>query len=275
MAKYLACRESPAKRKLFRQTRKAIAQASTYAQKHMIDAKGVLNPGLMPQRLEDLDLDRPGPQRGRRCAGRAVEPRRRGLAQRDRVPHGRAPLRHQQRPPRPGQHGVMAGGRLPLDRARRWHRRIRTRTEAVWDYLWGRLLHVPDAGVVLDRALNRSVPAPLVAQLDDSLDLLVENPQLDDDEADPFAAAADEADRLTATLSSSQVSLAELAAEPVDADKDEGAVAAGRSRPAPILAGQSFTSSGRRRSRRSSKTRPRARAPSRPATALSRSARTD
>ena len=33
----------------------------------------------------------------------------------------------------------------------------------------------------------RSVPAPLVAQLDDSLDLMVENPRLDD-EADPFAA---------------------------------------------------------------------------------------
>ena len=56
VAKYLSCRESPAKRKLFRQTRKALGQTSTYAKKHMIDAKGVLNPGLMPQRLDDLKL---------------------------------------------------------------------------------------------------------------------------------------------------------------------------------------------------------------------------
>ena len=33
VAKYLACRESPARRKLFRQTRKALGLASTHAQK--------------------------------------------------------------------------------------------------------------------------------------------------------------------------------------------------------------------------------------------------
>ena len=76
----------------------------------------------------------------------------------------------------------------PLIERARWHRRIRSRTEAVWDYLCAKVLHVPDAGVVLDRAMDRVVPAPLVAQLDDSLDLLVESPRLDDDEADPFAA---------------------------------------------------------------------------------------
>src|SRR5207237_10933248 len=63
----------------------------------------------------------------------------------------------------------------PLIERARWHRRIRTRTEAVWDYLCARVLHVPDAGVVLDRALDRAVPAPLFAQLDDSLDLMIEN----------------------------------------------------------------------------------------------------
>jgi serine/threonine-protein kinase len=111
-----------------------------------------------------------------------------------------------------------------IERAR-WHRRIRTRTEAVWDYLCGRLLHVPDAGVVLDRALDRAVPAPLVAQLDDSLDLLIENPLLDDEEADPFAPAApDEADRLSASLTASQANMAELVAEPVEANQDKGLV---------------------------------------------------
>ncbi len=54
VAKYLASRGSPPQRRIFRQTRKAIAEASPYAQKRMVDAKGILNPGLMPQRLEDL-----------------------------------------------------------------------------------------------------------------------------------------------------------------------------------------------------------------------------
>jgi serine/threonine-protein kinase len=74
--------------------------------------------------------------------------------------------------------------------------------------------------VKLDRVLNRAVPPALVAQLDDSLDLLIDNPRLDDDEADPFA--PDEADRLTTSLTNSAVSLVDLAAEQAEADKAEG-----------------------------------------------------
>ena len=59
VAKYLACRDTVAKRKLLRQARKAIGEASTYAQKRLLDAKGVLNPGLIPQRLDDLRLIAP------------------------------------------------------------------------------------------------------------------------------------------------------------------------------------------------------------------------
>ena len=44
----------------------------------------------------------------------------------------------------------------PLIERARWHRRIRPRTEAVWDYVCGRL-RLPDAGVVLDRA---TLPSP-------------------------------------------------------------------------------------------------------------------
>ena len=54
VSKYLATRSNASLRRIFRQTRKAIGEASAYAQKRMIDAKGVLNPGLMPQRLDDL-----------------------------------------------------------------------------------------------------------------------------------------------------------------------------------------------------------------------------
>ena len=221
VAKYLACRDSPARRKLFRQTRKAIGQASSHAQKGMIDAKGVLNPGLMPQRLEDLNLIAPP----RTEVDDVLVERWNRVADvwRNEVEFRTAVLRYATS----NAHRDPASASLwpevvyPLIERARWHRRIRTRTEAVWDYLSGKILHVPDAGVVLDQALDRAVPAPLVAQLDDSLDLMVENPRLDDEEADPFAAAPDEADRLTASLTNSQVNLVDLAAEPAEADKGE------------------------------------------------------
>lgn len=111
----------------------------------------------------------------------------------------------------------------PLIERARWHRRIRGRTEAIWDYISGKILHVADAGVKLDQAIDRVVPAPLVAELDESLESMVEDQRLDDDEADPFAAAAapDETDRLTASLTTSRVSLVELASEPAQSDKSK------------------------------------------------------
>jgi serine/threonine-protein kinase len=118
----------------------------------------------------------------------------------------------------PASAGLWPEVVYPLIERARWHRRMRTRTERVWNYLCGRILHVPDAGVALDKELSRAVPAPLVAQLDDSLNLLVENPLLEEEDADPFA-APDEADRLTATLTASQVNLAELASERVEKQK--------------------------------------------------------
>jgi len=222
VAKYLACRDSAAKRRLFRRTRKAIGQASSHAQKRMIDAKGVLNPGLMPQRLEDLNLIAPA----RTEVDDVLVERWNRVADvwRDEVEFRTAVLRYATS----NSHRDPASAALwpevvyPLIERARWHRRLRTRTEAVWDYLSGKILRVPDAGVALDQALGRAVPAPLVAQLDDSLDLMVENPRLDDEEADPFAVAPDETDRLTASLTNSQVSLVDLAAELADDDKGKG-----------------------------------------------------
>ena len=189
MAKYLTCRDSPAKRKLFRQTRKAIGQASTYAQKHMIDAKGVLNPGLMPQKLDDLQRIAPA----RTEVDDVLVERWNRVAEvwRDQPEFRTAVLRYATSNAHrdPASTAFWPEVVYPLIERARWHRRIRTRTEAIWDYLCGRFLHVPDAGVVLDRAIDRVVPAPLVAQLDESMNLLTENPRLDDDEADPFARA--------------------------------------------------------------------------------------
>ena len=47
VGKYLAARDTPEKRKRFRETRRRLHEASDVAQKSMTDARGLLNPGLM------------------------------------------------------------------------------------------------------------------------------------------------------------------------------------------------------------------------------------
>ncbi len=218
VAKYLANRETPSQRKVFRQTRKAIGQASAYAQKHMIDAKGVLNPGLMPQRLEDLhhiapprtEVDDVLVERW----NRVTEVWRNEPTFRQAVLCYATTKAHRDA----ASSALWPEVVYPLIERARWHRRIRSRTEAVWDYLCANVIRVPDAGVQLDRAMSRVVPAPLAAQLEDSLELLIESPRLDDDDADPFA-PVEEADRLAASISVSHASMAEIAAESGGSDK--------------------------------------------------------
>jgi eukaryotic-like serine/threonine-protein kinase len=221
IAKYLTCRESPARRKLFRQTRKAIGDQSAYAQKKMLDPKGVLNPGLMPQKLADLNLLAPA----RIDVDDILVERWNRVAEvwRNQAEFRTAVLRYATI----NAHRDPASTTLwpevvyPLIERARWHRRIRGRTEAIWNYIGGRFLHLPDAGVALDRVIERVVPAPLVAELDESMILLGEDPRLDDDQGDPFAQAPDEADRLTTSLEGGGVSLAELASEPAESDKEK------------------------------------------------------
>jgi serine/threonine-protein kinase len=238
VAKYLSYRESPARRKLFRQTRKAIGDESTYAQKKMLDQRGVLNPGLMPQKLADLNLLAPAltdvddvlVERWNRVAE----------VWRDQAEFRTAVLRYATC----GAHRDPASTALwpevvyPLIERARWHRRIRGRTEAIWNYIGGRFLHLPDAGVALDRVIEKVVPAPLVEQLDLSMKLLEEDPRLDDDQADPFAPAPDEADRLTTSLGASNVSLVELASEPAESDKGKGLVRLADPNPHRFLQGE-------------------------------------
>src|SRR5205807_4218981 len=57
--KYLASRDTPAKRKQLRQVRRRLQELSEYARDYMTDAKGFLNPGLIPQKLDDLRLIAP------------------------------------------------------------------------------------------------------------------------------------------------------------------------------------------------------------------------
>jgi serine/threonine-protein kinase len=224
MSKYLSSRESPARRKLFRQTRKAIGDQSAYAQKKMLDKHGVLNPGLMPQKLADLNLLAPA----RTEVDDVLVERWNRVAEvwRAQPDFRTAVLRYATASAHrdPASTGLWPEVVYPLIERARWHRQIRSRTEATWDYLSGRILHVADAGVVLDRAIDRVMPAPLVAELDESLNLLAEDPRLDDDEADPFAPAPDEADRLTASLGGSRVSLVDLAQEPAESEKEKDLV---------------------------------------------------
>ncbi len=220
-AKYLAARSSPALRKLFRRTRKAIAEASEYAREHMLDDRGVLNPGLMPQRLEDLNLIAPP----RTEVDDVLVERWNLLAEKWRMdPRFRATVL---RYATAGAHRDPASTAMwpevvyPLIERARWQRRTRSKAEMAWDYLFARVIHMPDAGVLLDRALKYDVPAPLVAHLDDSLDLMVESPRLDDEQGDPFA-SPDADDRLAASISieGGAVALAEIADEPEEAGRD-------------------------------------------------------
>jgi eukaryotic-like serine/threonine-protein kinase len=221
MSKYLACRESPARRKLFRHTRKAIGDQSAYAQKKMLDQQGVLNPGLMPQKLADLNLLAPA----RVEVDDVLVERWNRVAEvwRGQPDFRAAVLRYATASAHrdPASTGLWPEVVYPLIERARWHRRIRGRTEAIWDYLSGKILHVADAGVKLDRAIDRVVPAPLVAELEESLNLMVEHPQLDDDGADPFAPAPDETDRLTTAIDGGRVSLVELASEPAESSKSK------------------------------------------------------
>jgi serine/threonine protein kinase len=224
MSKYLSFRESPARRKLFRHTRKAIGDESAYAQKKMLDQQGVLNPGLMPQKLADLNLLAPA----RTEVDDVLVERWNRVAEvwRNQADFRTAVLRYATASAHrdPASTGLWPEVVYPLIERARWHRRIRGRTEAIWDYLSGKILHVGDAGVALDRAIDRVVPAPLVAELDESINFLDESPRLDDEHADPFAPAPDEADRLTASLTGSQVSLVELASEPAESPKAQDLV---------------------------------------------------
>jgi serine/threonine-protein kinase len=223
VAKYLACRDGAAQRKLFRRTRRAIGEASAYAQKKLIDAKGVLNPGLMPQRLSDLNVIAPA----RTEVDDVLVERWNRVAEvwRNEVEFRTAVLRYATRNAHrdPASVNLWPEVVYPLIERARWHRRIRTRTEAIWDYLSGKLLHVAVAGVVLDKEIDRAVPVPLVAELDRSLELLVENPRLDDAEGE-LAEAPDETDRLTASLRGSGVNLVDLAGDQADADKKKGLI---------------------------------------------------
>jgi serine/threonine-protein kinase len=217
VVKYLTCRDTPAKRKKFRAARQRLLEASRHAREHMTDPNGVLNPGLMPQALEDL----------RKIAPKREEVDDQLVERWNRVSEvwhaqpdfRRAVLRYATT----AAHRDPAGDDLwpevvyPLIERARWQRRFRPRHEALWDYLSANVLRMPDAGVLLDRLIVRAVPGRVAEELDLALASFDDDPRLEDDEQ-AAAAAESGADRIASGVGRG-VSLHELAADAVPADK--------------------------------------------------------
>ena len=179
IAKYLLARSNPPKRKRFRNLRQQLQQASEHAARHLSDDQGVLNPGLMPQMLDDLR--RLAPVRTEVDDQLVERWNQVSDVWRSKPEFRNAVLKY----------ATMSAWKDPasialwpevvyplIERARR-QRQLRSSTEAVWDVVFGSLLHVGDAGVKMDRAIRVSVPARVVEQLDVSLDKIIDDPVLE------------------------------------------------------------------------------------------------
>ena len=183
--KYLASRDTHGKCRRFRQIRKQLQESSDYARRQMLDANGQLNPGMMPRTLDDLALI--APPRYTLDAHRVSLWNRVTEVWRQEDDFRQAVLRYATR----SNHLDMASTELwpevvyPLIERAHWQRRFRPRHEALWDYVVGKLLHVPVPGVRLDRMMVIAIPLEVAEQLDEDLFAFVDDPQLDEDEASP------------------------------------------------------------------------------------------
>ncbi len=174
VAKYLANRDTGAKRKRFRQVRQQLQQASEHAVRHLTDETGVLNPGLMPQVL--ADLKRLAPERTEVDDALVERWNRVTDVWRGNPEFRSSVLRYATRSAFRDPLSVEIWPEVvyPLiERARR-QRQLRSGTEAFRDAVFGSLLHIGDAGVKLDKAIKRSVPAEVVRDLDVSLARIVD-----------------------------------------------------------------------------------------------------
>ena len=195
--KYLACRETPQRRKRFRAARKQLQEASTHGRKAMLDSRGNLNPGLMPQTIEDLktiapDRDEVDDELVGRW-NRVTEVWRENADFRDAVLRYATKTAYKD----PASADLWPEVVYPLIERARWQRQFRPRHEMLWDYVSANVLGVPDAGVKLDRLIIQAVPEKLVAELDLGFDTFEDDPVIDDD---PAAQSRDDEDRLSARI---------------------------------------------------------------------------
>lgn len=207
VAKYLLSRNSPAKTKKFRQARKQLLDASKYAREHMIDDKGLLNPGLMPAVLSDLQ--RIAPERTEVDVELVERWNRVAEVWRDDAKFRTAVLRYATSNAASDSASIELWPEVvyPLIERVRWQRQTRTKAEAIWDNVCAHLLHVPDAGVQLDRAFEKAVPAQVVEQLDAELDSFEDEPQLDADLGQFESQTSSAEQRLAAARSSSDAAI--------------------------------------------------------------------
>ncbi|HZW33694.1 MAG TPA: serine/threonine-protein kinase [Isosphaeraceae bacterium] len=183
--KYLASRDTFGKLKRFRQIRKRLQEASAYARTTMLDANGVLNPGMMPRSLDDLA--KIAPPRDTLDAHRVSLWNRVMEVWRQEDDFREAVLRYATR----SDHLDAVSADLwpevvyPLIERAHWQRTFRPRHEALWDFVVGKLLHFPVAGVRLDRMMIIAIPLEVAEQLDEDLFAFVDDPRLDEDETIP------------------------------------------------------------------------------------------
>jgi serine/threonine-protein kinase len=179
--KYLATRDTPAKHQWYRQVRRRLKERSAYARKAMLDSKGALNPGLMPRTLDDLRLIAPGDMLD---AHRVSLWNRVAEIWRQEDDFRRALLGYATR----SEHSDTASLDLwpevvyPLIEQAHWQRTFRPPHEAIWDYVVGKLLHVPVAGVRLDRMMIIAIPVEVAEQLDLDLSTFVDEPEIGEEE---------------------------------------------------------------------------------------------
>lgn len=212
VAKYLAVRDTAARRKAFRQARRLLQEASPYARRAMTDGKGVLNPGLMPQVIADLAKVAPARvEVDDQLVGRW---NRVTEAWRARPDFRRAVLGYATTSAwrDPASAGLWPEVVYPLIERARWQRHLRSGTEAIWENLCG-ALHLPDAGLRLDRAILKAVPAQVVEQLDLAVGAFEGDPELDADVAEAAEGGAEPGPGRPG-LRMGASSLHELAADP-------------------------------------------------------------
>lgn len=209
VTKYLALRDSPGRRKRFRQIRRLLQEASSRARDQLTDSRGTLNPGLMPQVLDDL----------RKVAPAKTEVDDQLVSRWNRVAdvwRARDDLRVSvlKYATSSAWSSTASVNLWPevvyplIERARR-HRQLRSIPEAILDHICG-ALHLPDAGLRFDRAIVSHVPRQVVEKIDLSLNLLADDPILD---AEIDQAPSDATDRLARKAGADAISLHELTSD--------------------------------------------------------------
>ncbi|QDV38750.1 Serine/threonine-protein kinase PrkC [Tautonia plasticadhaerens] len=175
--KYLRSRDDPAKRRRFRKLRERLQAASARAQRRMTDERGLLNPGLMPQSLDDLYAL--APHRDEVDDGLVSRWNRLAELWRARPDFRRAVLRYAtlRAADDPGSVDLWPEVVHPLIERALWQRRLRSRAEGFWDAAGRALLVAPAPGRRLDRAIEAAVPTRDVDELDDSMEQFGNDPE--------------------------------------------------------------------------------------------------